>query len=411
MTAPDRLATDRRNSVTNILVLGHQSFTETALGALQLPHTTLTRLQPLPVTNALHCAHVDHPETVLSTLARNGLRVSDFTHVWGSGEYNLVAAAVIGAAFGIGTYMDPGSLVNFRDKAVQKALVRAAHVPCARCVTISSDEIPEAAVESVGGFPCVIKPLASAGATLVSIVTDRSSLMERRRELLAHGHRDIALEEYIDGTEFHADGVVRDGRVEALFVSEYLNNCIEIREDGAMGSVLLDPERQSGRHASASDLAKRSLSALGMKDGVFHLEYFETRRGPVFSECAARAGGGWIADSIRRKFGFDMHVEQIRCLIGEEMGKPTRAETAFGWTWLRAPAGRVVRCPTQADVRQLSGVVSGETSVRVGIESPDMSMSTTPCAGRILVEGASEADVRELLLTHRAWFSTNVNTV
>lgn len=242
----------------------------------------------------------DRLEDVIAGLARAAIDMSSFDVVCTADELPIVPAAAIADAYHRRSWLPLRTAVAMRDKFVQKAMIRDAGLPVARCWTVNRvDELADRAA-----IPGVVKPLGGAGTQLTYAVTDRESLDIAVQAITASGQPGPWLvEEFVTGNELHIDGVVRDGVIRFLSVSRYLQNVINIQRGLSMGSVVADPQASAGLYASAGDLASAALKALGHTEGVFHMEAFEGGEELVFSECAGRLSGGLLVETVIAKFG------------------------------------------------------------------------------------------------------------
>ncbi|GAA4430738.1 hypothetical protein ACFQV2_20965 [Actinokineospora soli] len=343
-------------------------------------------------------------DDVVSALLREGVDPAAFDVVISEHEECLVPAAVLAAAYGR-PGMAVGTAVALRDKAVQKARVRAAGIPVAGCHTIV--RIEELADSDL---PCVVKPLAGCSTKLTFAVHNATDRVDAVRAVTASGTAGPWLvEEFMSGVEYHVDGVVRGGEVLFAGVSKYLQNVIEIQRGGLVGSVAVDPS--SPLTARARELCAAALRAIGHADGVFHLEFFDQGDRLAFSECAGRIGGGMVLETTRAKFGVDLYDEWVAAVLGRPSGLVESVDPRpYGWVQLTAPAGRVLALPSPEEVRARPGVVALQTAVSVGDTVPDPASASNARAGRVTMVGETEdglaSDMRALV----AWFHSQVRT-
>lgn len=346
-------------------------------------------------------------EHVLAGLARAGLGRGSFDAVGTNLEPALVTASIVGQ------HLDARAIpvrvaILLRDKVAQKNAVRAAGLPVTRCATVD-------AISGVVGcgldYPLVIKPLA--GAATVDTFALRNDIDVRDLADSPTGRTSEgpwAVEEFVEGTELHIDGAVRDGELTFLAVSRYLENLLSIRDgDGIVGSVLLDRDTHVDLYERAQRLTTSALQSLGHTDGVFHLEAFDQGDRLVFSECGGRTSGGMTREELRRKFGIDLVAEWARALTGltpNQHGGPLDKHH-YGWLHLVAPAGTILSKPETREVLALPGVVEASIEAHVGDASLGQGHSTNVKAGRIIANGASEAEVAQRLREAAAWFAAN----
>lgn len=345
-------------------------------------------------------------EDVLFGLARAGVRLAEIDSVQSLREFTVVNASVLNALRGV-PGLDLDAAVGLRDKCVQKELIRAAGIRTAESRVVERFE--QLRVEAPE-FPFVVKPLAGAGTKDTFAVHSQAQLDRASAEVgEAAADGPWLVEEFIDGVELHVDGIVRDGRLHVCAVSRYLQNVIEIKQGGVVGSVALTSAEEAGLAERVRELAGRALPALGLREGVFHLEVFDRGTELVFGECAGRIGGGMIKDCLERAYGVDLLEEWARSVLGLPPNPvPEPAGEVYGWIHLQAPAGRVRSAPSAADLTARAGCVTAEVGLKEGTEAPDPASGSAVKVGRILVSAASTAAAARRALELADWFRRNV---
>ncbi|HEX4788911.1 MAG TPA: ATP-grasp domain-containing protein [Actinospica sp.] len=339
----------------------------------------------------------DRIEDILFGLARSGFRLGDFESVQSLRESTVVNASVLGAIRGV--HAEPGldAAVALRDKHVQKAAIRAAGIRTADSRVVERFELLRADPPE---FPFVVKPIAGSGTKATFAVRSQPELDQAAKAVGEVG--DVGpwlVEEFIEGVELHVDGIVRDRKLHFCAVSRYLQNVIEIKDGGVVGSVALTAPEEAALCARVRDLAARALTALGLREGVFHLEVFDRGTELVFGECAGRIGGGMIKDCVQRAYGVDLLEEWARSVLGLLPNPvPAPAAEVFGWIHLQAPAGRVLSAPSAADLEAEPGCVLAEVGLKEGTDAPDPAAASSVKAGRLMVAGADSAGVAERVL-------------
>ncbi|WP_410657546.1 acetyl-CoA carboxylase biotin carboxylase subunit family protein [Amycolatopsis sp. lyj-112] len=346
-------------------------------------------------------------DDVVSGLLRESVDAREFDIVCSEYETCIVPAAVLAEAFGLAG-IPITTAVALRDKMVQKNLVRSAGIPVAECRTVVS--ATDLAIAD-GDSPFVVKPLAGSCSQLTYSVRDGESLERAKSAIASSGqHGPWLVEEFMAGDELHFDGVVRHGEVRFLGISRYLQNVIDIRNGGLVGSVTVDPTTSASLYEQALELTTGSLEALGHTDGVFHLEVFEHEGRLAFSECAGRIGGGMVYETTQAKFGVDLYDEWARAVLGLPSAiSAGRSDTSpYGWVQLIAHPGRVTSMPDSDDLRAYRGVVAVQGNLRVGDTVPDVSAASHLRAARVVMRGEDENGLADDMRGLAAWFSDQV---
>lgn len=294
-------------------------------------------------------------------------------------EFAQFGAAYLATAFGLHHPAIPTTLAT-RDKRAMKAAVRSRGVECAGFVSLRSSRIEEsiASVQVRFGFPTVVKPAAGFGTLGTQWVHSEDGLRKFLMTSASDGleHFFIA-EEPISGDEYHVDAVWVNGVCRTLGVSRYLQPRININTAGAgNGAVLLPPGEWVELYADVTALHEKVNEALGISDGITHLELFKEAndRKLCFSEVATRPGGAAIPQTFK-VWGEDLRVTWIDSLLAPDRPAPYSAEVQahyVGWANI-APKkpGRIVREPSQADIAAFPYVVQTIRVHTVGDEYAD----------------------------------------
>ncbi len=200
------------------------------------------------------------------------------------------------------------AVTSFRDKLRMKTIVRDARLATPRFAAVSTIEDVTRFQDSVG-VRLVAKPrfgVASAGVRVLKSSADAS------KELGDLELSDYQVEEFVDGPIWHVDGIRSRGLTTRSFAWQYIGTCLRFAQGQPLGSV----SRNDSTAREATRFATQVVSSLGMNDGVFHLETIESRRGFVFMEVAARAGGSYIPYLLRDVYGVDFVEHSVRLQAG-----------------------------------------------------------------------------------------------
>jgi hypothetical protein len=200
----------------------------------------------------------------------------------------------------LGLVDDPLHHVAHRDKRLMKDLVRAAGVPTAefRSLPDVTDDAGVAAIAAELTAPLIVKPVAGFGASTTVRVDDVADLGAAANGLtfdISQRSRQLIVEEYVTGDEFCVDAIWSGDKPLTFVVHRYLKPRMTVLDNALDGSVILAPDEHAELYEGLKDMHARFNPALGIEDGLSHLEVFQRPDGElVFSEIATRAGGGWI---------------------------------------------------------------------------------------------------------------------
>ena len=286
-------------------------------------------------------------------------------------EYATPFAARLAERFGLpgATY---GAAQILRDKALLRAVTRAAGIANPESVEVTSAEQAAKFLRSVGG-PIVLKPANRQASVGVQIVHDADGIdaawaacMDQDEGIFVPDRpmelRMLA-ERCIVGSEFSVEMLFRAG-------SPLFGN--------VTGKQLFPGDRPvEAAHVVPADIPEeladllmeqtaKVLRAAGFGDGIAHCEWIVSDDGvPYLVECAGRFAGDGIIDLIQRAYP----VELARCYYAVMKGMPLPAELPE-----RAAGGAAVRFLTiePGVVTAVSGVE--EAAAAEGVYLCDVSV-------------------------------------
>ena len=223
---------------------------------------------------------------------------------------------------------------NFRDKARMKAVFDAAGVPCARSRRVSSGAEAMSFASDIG-YPFVAKPLAGAGARNTFRVDSDARLGEWLATSPPSAAKPMLLEEFMTGLEHSFDSVMIDGRMVWHSVSRYLPSPLDVLEHPWIQWCVLLPRRIDDQ-GDIAVMAERALTALGLRDGLSHMEWFRRPDGSLaISEVGARPPGSQFMTLMSYAHDTDLYAAWARLAVDGVFEPPSRAY-ACGGAYLRA---------------------------------------------------------------------------
>ncbi|MFD3910031.1 ATP-grasp domain-containing protein [Streptomyces sp. NPDC058603] len=219
-------------------------------------------------------------------------------------EWNLVPTARLARTLGL-----PANSVEVmracRNKATARTLFARHGVPSAASMTART--LLEAGLATMTiGYPAVIKPAAFAGSIGVIRIDRPEELPAAFAFALAgasQSHEDtgVLVEEYLDGPEVSVECVTHDGETTAVAVTrKSLGPAPYFTETGHTVDAV-DPLL-----AQVAPVAAAAVKALGITDGVQHVEMRLVGGRPRLIEVNARIGGDMIGHLVRLATGIDL---------------------------------------------------------------------------------------------------------
>ncbi len=294
---------------------------------------------------------------------------------------------------------DVGTARNVRDKARMKEVLHAAGIPCARhrLVTGADDAFAFAAAT---GFPLVAKPPDGAGAQATYRLDDADALRSWLAAVPPRPEAPGLLEEFLVGEEHTFDSVQVGGTTVWASVSDYLPPPLDVlRNPWIQWTVLLPRELDDPRYAAIRDVGPAAVRALGVRDGLTHMEWFRRADGTVaVSEVGARPPGAQLSSMLGYVHDVDFYRTWCELVLLDRFDPPER-KYASGCVYLRGqgPQGR----PSQ--VRAVHGVEElqrrlGHLVVEARLPAPGQPASSDYTGeGYVIVRHPETAVVRDAL--------------
>jgi biotin carboxylase len=270
------------------------------------------------------------------------LRGREIDDVLANWEPLVIVAARLRERFGI-PGMSVDAVRGFRDKQLMKERVAAAGLRVPRARRVRTIAEVWGAVEETG-YPAIIKPISGAGSADTYKVEDPGDMA---RVLPKMGHViEAIVEEFIDGAEHTYDTVCLGGTPAYESVTRYVPNAIEMRSQEWVSPIMLSI-RDLARPdlAGGIQLGRAVLKALGMGDGMTHMEWFRKPVGEVvFGEVACRPGGARVVDMMNYTSDIDLFREWARVVCWKSFEAPRERKYNVGLTFKRARGqGRITR--------------------------------------------------------------------
>jgi biotin carboxylase len=265
--------------------------------------------------------------------------------------------------------MDAATALRFRDKNLMKETFRAAGVACARSCAVTEESQAWAFVEQVG-YPLCVKPVDGAATQSTFRVENAESLRDVLRASGPCPERPLQIEEFIVAEEHSFETVMLGGEPIWHSLTHYIPGPLEVvRNPWIQYQVILPREIDTAKYDDIRASGVHALKALGMQNGLSHMEWFRRKDGSVaINEVAARPPGVQIMPLINRAHDVDFFTAWGRLMIFDEFDPPKERKYAAGCAFLRGLGeGRVAGVHGLEDVlRDLSHLVTDVKIPRAG---------------------------------------------
>ncbi|GFH35759.1 ATP-grasp domain-containing protein [Streptomyces pacificus] len=349
-----------------------------------------------PSVTVREIATVRDPGLVLETVSELS-RKDPVDRIVSPVELAVPSAGYVRSTLGI-----PGDSYDmslaFSNKFIMKQRLAAAGLPTAAFRQVMKvDDVPEAAAHT--GWPCVTKPVFGGGCMGVTVLDspeDHERLLSGPAgEEIRNSTTPLIVEQFIEmDHEYHCDAVVRDGKVVFAAPSRYFSPILG-QVDTFSGSYLLPQGHED--FTAVTELNAEVVRALGLTDGVTHLELFKTGSGFVVGEIACRPGGGGITAAVQRHHGVDLWDVFWEVSLGRTPDiAPRSPEGILATVMLPTRPGRITGLSTEAELAACPGVVAVNMSLSVGdVVPPDLTSATT--TGLVFFTARDEAEMAQHL--------------
>lgn len=279
---------------------------------------------------------------------------------------------------------DPDAVRIMQDKSRCREALRVAGIRQPRVIAFNGAAANATTVIPValGPGPWVVKPRVGMGSAGVQIVRGSESLADAITASRAYG--PILVEEFVQGSEFSCEGVLRNGVPEVLAVTHKMIDarCVET------GHRV--PARLDANAAGLTEAVSAAFRALGITRGLFHVEFW---LGPelVLGELHARPGGDFIhalVEASRPSLGlFGLLMDDLTGSTPRSIPAMTRAA---GSQYLTFPMGVLGDVPNWAEATR--GLLASSLLVEPGdvLEPPTTSEERHAV---LVAEGPTVADV------------------
>ncbi len=169
--------------------------------------------------------------------------------------------------------------------------------------------------------PYMLKVRDGVAAVGVSKIETRDAMWPALDKLGAKASNYL-VEKYTAGDVYHVDSIVVNGKVVFAVANRYGVPIFNLQKGGSYISMMLD--RKSKMYKRLLELNEKLLPALGMQDGVTHVEYIHGKDDDTiyFLEAAARVGASKIPDVIYQATGICLWHEWAKIELGEKYTLP-----------------------------------------------------------------------------------------
>ncbi len=301
-------------------------------------------------------------------------------------EVGVRPAANISARLGLPSISQEAAS-NATSKAAMRRLWRQIGKYSTDFQVVATLEDAERAVHSLGQFPLIFKPDRSFGGSRgVTRVETHEDVADAFRAAQAGGlpYSAVVIERWIEGTEHSAEVLIWQGKTSVLCIGQKVKSLPPYRVDV---SVQYPAQLTSSQEGAVADMCHRATTALGLTQGVAHIEFAITEDGPVLFELGARCGGGHTPQIAHHVSGISEFVEACRmaCGLAPQQFIPT-ARRGADYRFLIFPPGIVQRIEIPDNIQENKHILDIGLTVKPGDQIRAL-RSTSERAGFVVAIG------------------------
>ncbi|MGX9818214.1 ATP-grasp domain-containing protein [Lactococcus lactis] len=268
------------------------------------------------------------------------------SHVFSFEEGSVIRSAAIRKNLNLAGQTVESAL-QFRDKLIMKNIMKNASVPVPDFQAYHHIMDLLCFIKQ-HGFPILLKPRNKWASKGVVKVDSYETLKEYLRK---NKLENYMMEEYVEGNEYHVDGVVVEGRIKFICASQYLNNCLKLYENNeCLGSIMLD--RHSELSQRLFNFADRVLSSMHCPSFTpFHMEVFveEGTQQMKLCEIGSRSVGGDYTKVIEKAYGINLDKYYILSELGLPLPDIKNNTALYGKVWIPPQKGYISSIPLLND--------------------------------------------------------------
>ncbi len=308
-------------------------------------------------------------------------------------EVGVRAAANISARLGLPSISEEAA-ARATSKAAMRRHWRGIAGYSVDFEVVSNENDAERAVNRLG-LPVIFKPDRSLGGSRgVARVESANDVSRAFHAAQAGGlpGSEVVIERCVEGSEHSAEVLIWQGKTSVLCIGRKVKSLPPYRVDV---SVQYPAPLTEAQESAVADMCHHAAAALGLTQGVAHVEFGYTTRGPVLFELGARCGGGHTPQIAGHVSGVNEFVEACRMACGMPPSQfvPTHRRGADYRFLIFAPGP--VQGIVVPDSVSGKGVLDVGLTVRPGDEIRPL-RSTSERAGFVVALGDTVEEAAEL---------------
>jgi biotin carboxylase len=292
---------------------------------------------------------------VLATLEKISF---DAVLTWGDKDVELVAE--IGRKYKLPALAPEAARCARNKFLMRQAVSRQFPQYCPSFFAVETLSDLESALAQIRG-KAILKPVGASGSKAIYSCDGSREISALWKEvanvcfpeegsIFTYYPNQFICEERMAGDEFSVEGLVADGEIHVLGITD---KRIETRHFTEIGHIF--PSRFTGTNVGdiINDGVRNIVRAIGLNNCAFHFEGVYTSQGLRMFEIAARAGGGYIASwLVEEVTGVPYTQKIIEMALGRRVWMEAKADGFAGVRFVITPKPGIFK-----EVRGVSGAL------------------------------------------------------
>lgn len=202
----------------------------------------------------------------------------------------------------------------------------------------------------LGLYPIFAKPRNDASSRGARVINSDEELTDWCKSI--GESTNYELDEFIHSDKlYHCDSIVRNGEILFFNVSENSYPCADFAHGKTTASIPLLESNAIYQQFKAVN--SEVLSALGVRNGCTHVEFFRMPNGQIiFVEGAQRSPGASIPEAYKEQFGINVREAQFFLKFGLPYTPKAEHKKHAAWIWFPNKAGTVISMENQQELQK-----------------------------------------------------------
>lgn len=301
----------------------------------------------------------------------------DVKTIFTASEFYIETAAIVAETLGIPNGSNLAAVKRARNKFLTRQYLRDNNIPTPKFfISNNIKRIHEKISEFE--LPVIIKPLNSSGSCSVIKINKLDELNEKLNDAIIHRSgmpvndymKDTTeeywlVEEFLDGIEISVESYTFKGKTTVVAIHD---KYCKIDEPYFIEKTFVTPSPRISNELTNTiiDMNKKVLKAIEYDNGLSHIEYKLTEKGPMVLEINARLGGGLVMESVYKSTGVNMLEVLLDIRCGKEPQVKINKRRNIAFTMLPIEEGKVVGVTGFEEVKAMEEIEMAEQWMKIG---------------------------------------------